>query len=183
MILNLPNLQEACTLGLAPTTSSIMMLALGDALAIACMEMRGFKKSDFKVFHPAGKLGMSLSRVRDVMHVEEEMPLVTLSSPLSDAIFEITRCRLGCVGITNEYRVLEGIFTDGDLRRNLARVDLNIPMSELMVCGPVALDPETYVNDAAKLLSSKRIPSAFVCSDGKPIGIIHIHDLLQRGFV
>lgn len=182
-VLRLPEHEEACSLGLAPTTSSIMMLAVGDALAVACLELKKFTKNDFKLFHPAGKLGLNLLKVSDLMHVGEELPLVCGDTTLSDVILEMTRCRFGCVGITNDYDHLIGIFTDGDLRRNLGSVELTKPISSLMVRNPALLDPDAYVVDAAQTFRNRRIPSAFICEAGKPIGILHIHDLLQRGFL
>jgi arabinose-5-phosphate isomerase len=179
----LPDVEEACTLGLAPTTSSIMMLALGDALAVACLEKRKFTKDDFKIFHPAGKLGLSLLKVADIMHSGDETPLVNLSHSLSDTILEMTRCRFGCVGVIDSSGHLVGIFTDGDLRRSLGSVELTQPISSLMVKNPASLDPNAFLVDAAQTFRNRRIPSAFICEAGKPIGILHIHDLLQRGFV
>lgn len=182
-VLRLPEHEEACSLGLAPTTSSIMMLAVGDALAVACLELKRFTKNDFKLLHPAGKLGLNLLKVSDLMHVGKELPLVSSETKLSDAILEITRCRFGCVGITDGYDHLIGIFTDGDLRRNLGSVELTKPISSLMVKNPALLDPDVYVIDAAQTFKNRRIPSAFICEAGRPIGILHIHDLLQRGFL
>jgi arabinose-5-phosphate isomerase len=179
----LPNVDEACTLGLAPTTSSIMMLALGDALAVACLEKRRFTKEDFKVFHPAGKLGLSLLKVADIMHVEDELPLVDSSASLSDAILEMTRCRFGCVGVIDNAGQLVGIFTDGDLRRNLSSTDLSRPMIQLMTRDPQMLDADVYAMDVVKVFREKRIPSIFVCRSMKPTGILHLHDLLQKGLL
>lgn len=179
----LPDLDEACTLGLAPTTSSIMMLALGDALAVACLEKRRFTKENFRVFHPAGKLGLSLLKVADIMHVGDELPLVDSSASLSDAILEMTRCRFGCVGFIDHTGQLVGIFTDGDLRRNISSTDLSRPMIELMTKDPQMLDADAYAMDVVRIFRDKRIPSIFVCRDIKPIGLLHLHDLLQKGFL
>ena len=123
VLLLMPNATEACPMGLAPTTSTTMMLALGDALAIACLKHRNFRATDFKEFHPGGKLGMRLKRARDIMYAGAEMPIVTSGSPLSAAILEMTRTRLGCVGIVNSDGLLTGIFTDGDLRRCISSVN------------------------------------------------------------
>ena len=181
-VMLIPQLPEACTLGLAPTTSSTMMLALGDAIAIACLERRRFSKADFKALHPGGKLGKSLLRVLEVMHRADELPLITVSDHLSDAIIEMTRCRFGCVGITDG-GILVGIFTDGDLRRNLLKVNLNRPISDFMTTNPLTLDPKAYIVEVIHLFKERRIPSAFVCENNKVIGIVHIHDLLQRGLL
>jgi len=182
-VLLLPDIDEACTLGLAPTTSSVMMLALGDALAITCMECKNFTKSDFKAFHPAGKLGLSLLKVSEIMHVGKEVPLVNVAAPISEAILEMTRCRFGCVGITDQTSKLIGIFTDGDLRRNLLTVNLENPILDVMIKNPELLNPDLYAIEVIRIFKNKRIPSAFVCREGSPIGILHLHDLLQRGFV
>lgn len=182
-IINIPEIEEACSLGLAPTTSSVMMLAIGDALAVTCLGLNNFTKNDFKVFHPAGKLGLSLLKVSEVMHIGAGVPLVRWDGTLSHAILEMTRCRFGCVGITDDCGELIGIFTDGDLRRSLGSVDLTRPISNLMVKDPAMLDPDTHVVEAAQTFRDRRIPSAFICTAKKPIGILHIHDLLQRGFL
>lgn len=179
----IPPLPEACSLGLAPTTSTTMMLALGDAMAVVCAEQRNFSRSDFKLFHPGGKLGQSLLKVSDLMHTSEAIPLVNQSATLSDAIIEMTRCRFGCVGILDESNELKGIFTDGDLRRNLRRVDLNTKIIEVMTKNPTRLNSDTFIVEIIDIFKSKRIPSAFVCEDNKVIGILHIHDLLQRGLL
>lgn len=179
----LPDVKEACTLGLAPTTSSTMMLALGDALAVACLEQRKFTKENFKVFHPAGKLGYSLLKVFDIMHGSDEVPLVESSSALSEAILEMTRCRFGCVGILDDSSALVGVFTDGDLRRNLMSTDLSRPIADLMTKNPQILDVDSYVIDVIKIFKDKRISSVFACRNNKPVGIVHLHDLLQKGFL
>lgn len=179
----IPPLPEACSLGLAPTTSTTMMLALGDALAVVCAEQRKFSRSDFKLLHPGGKLGQSLLKVSDLMHTSEAIPLANQSATLSDAIIEMTRCRFGCVGILDESNELKGIFTDGDLRRNLRRVDLNTKIIEVMTKNPTRLNSDTFIVEIIDIFKSKRIPSAFVCDDNKVIGILHIHDLLQRGLI
>ena len=181
--MRLPEVDEACTLGLAPTTSSIMMLALGDSLAISCMEVKKFTKDNFKMFHPAGKLGLSLLKVGDVMHTDDKIPLVNLFSSLSDSIIEMTRCSFGCVGVTDESNRLIGIFTDGDLRRNLLSINLAKPITEFMAEQPYSLDADSFIVDSLKIFKNKRIPSAFVCDGSKPIGIVHIHDLIQRGLL
>jgi arabinose-5-phosphate isomerase len=179
----IPSLPEACSLGLAPTTSTTMMLALGDAMAVVCAEQRKFSRSDFKLFHPGGNLGQSLLKVSDLMHTGEAIPLANQSATLSDAIIEMTRCRFGCVGIVDVSSELKGIFTDGDLRRNLRRVDLNTKIIEVMTINPTRLNSDTFIVEIIDIFKSKRIPSAFVCEDNKVIGILHIHDLLQRGLL
>jgi arabinose-5-phosphate isomerase len=182
IILKIPNVREACILGLAPTTSSVMMLAICDALAMACLEVNGFAKDDFKTLHPAGNLGSSLQRVSEIMHVGE-IPLLSRNASLSEAILEMTRCRFGCVGITDDCGLLIGIFTDGDLRRSIDVIHLTQTIYPLITRNPVLLDPDEFIIDAAQKFNDRRIPSAFVCTRGKPVGILHIHDLLAKGFL
>jgi arabinose-5-phosphate isomerase len=182
-ILQMPKLQEACPLGLAPTTSSIMMLALGDALAIACLEQKKFSKNDFKILHPAGKIGLDLLKVSDVMHRGDEVPLLETGASLSDSILEMTRCRFGCVGITDTSGNLVGIFTDGDLRRSLPHTNLSDLITNLMTRNPISLSLDTYLINAAEIFRSRRIPSLFICKEQRPVGILHLHDLLERGLV
>lgn len=182
-LLILPDIEEACPLGLAPTTSAVMTLALGDALAIACLKARDFQPAQFREFHPGGRLGQKLIRVKDVMHGRETLPLVPLDAEVRLAIVEMSRGRFGCVGICNSDGRLMGIFTDGDLRRHIAELDLAKPISELMTPQPFQIDPEALIADVSYLFTEKRIPSVFVCQNGKPVGLVHVHDLLQEGFV
>lgn len=182
-VLLLPQLEEACPLGLAPTTSTTMMLALGDALAIACMRARDFRVTQFRDFHPGGKLGKKLTRVRDVMHEGDALPLLRYNAPVRDAIVEMTRGRFGCVGICNDDGRLIGIFTDGDLRRHIAVLDLSARIDTIMTANPHKIDPDALIADVAYLFMDKRIASAFACEDGKPVGLVHVHDLLQKGFI
>ena len=183
VLLLLPKALEACPMGLAPTTSTTMMLALGDALAIACLKHRNFRATDFKEFHPGGKLGMRLKRAKDIMYSGSEMPIVVTGSPLSNAILEMTRTRLGCVGIVNLDGVLVGIFTDGDLRRCISNVKISESIDDLMYKGPFEMDSESLVEEVALLFNSNRIPSVFVTSEHKPIGVIHMHSLLGSGLI
>lgn len=182
-VLLLPSVEEACPLGLAPTTSTTMTLALGDALAIACMRARDFQASHFREFHPGGKLGQKLTRVRDVMHESEYLPLVGSDAQVRAAIVEMTRGRFGCVGVCDGEGQLIGIFTDGDLRRHIARLDLSACIREVMTPNPHQIDPDALIADVSYLFMDKRIASVFVCRDGKPVGLVHVHDLLQKGFV
>jgi arabinose-5-phosphate isomerase len=183
-LLLIPEIEEACPLGLAPTTSTTMILALGDALAGACLRARNFQASQFKVFHPGGKLGQKLSRVRDVMHGIDELPLVPQTARLTEAVVEMSRGRFGCVGVLNADRRLTGIFTDGDLRRHFqTATDLSHPIASLMHPSPEQISPEALVADVAHLFTARRIPSVFACVDDKPVGIVHVHDLLQKGFI
>lgn len=182
-ILLLPEIREACPLGLAPTTSTTMTLALGDALAIACLKARDFQTDQFSEFHPGGKLGQKLKRVRDVMHTGEQLPLIFTQASLADAVLEMTRGRFGCVGIRNEKGNLVGVFTDGDLRRHFSVANMNRSITELMNSSPQQISPDALIADVAHLFTQKRIPSVFACVDNQPVGIIHVHDLLQKGYL
>lgn len=182
-LLLLPNLPEVCPMGLAPTTSTTMTLALGDALAIACIKARDFIPENFKIYHPGGKLGQKLSKVRDVMHTIDHLPLLQPDSTVSEAVLEMSKGRFGCVGIINSLGELIGIFTDGDLRRHFKASNLEKKIQELMSSSPYQLDPDSFIADVVNLFAKRRIPSAFVCVQQKPIGLIHIHDLFQRGYL
>jgi arabinose-5-phosphate isomerase len=181
--LELPDIPEACSLKLAPTSSTIMTLALGDALAIACLQAKNFTKVDFGNLHPGGRLGQKLRPVKDLMHKGAEMPIVDIHSRVSDAILEMTRCTFGCVGVVDNVKKLIGIFTDGDLRRKLSPMIIERRIVDLMTYSPFSLSPDCLAADAAALFIEKRIPSCFVTENDVPIGIIHLHDLTRAGIV
>ena len=183
VVLLLPKLSEACPLGVAPTTSTTMTLALGDALAVACLSHRDFRLHNFREFHPGGKLGQKLARVRDIMHSGNELPIVPLGASIGDAILEMTRTRFGCVGIVDREGKLVGIFTDGDLRRNFPTMVIDHPIDKLMTMNPWKITMDALIEDVAHLFAVHRIPSVFVIVDEKPVGIIHVHDLFERGLV
>jgi arabinose-5-phosphate isomerase len=178
--ITIPAASEACPHGLAPTTSTTMTLALCDAIALATARARNFLVADFRKFHPAGQLGYRLGIATEIMHGQNEMPLVSQSSTLAAAIIEMTSKRLGCVGVTDNAGKLIGIFTDGDLRRHFTEINLQKPITELMIRSPFQIAPTTLIEDVEKIFSDNRIPSVFICVEGCPIGIIHIHDLVQR---
>jgi arabinose-5-phosphate isomerase len=182
-VLLLPSPPEACPMGLAPTTSTTMMLALGDALAIACLRGRDFQPAQFREFHPGGKLGQKLTRVRDVMHGGDMLPTVDKTARVSDAVLEMSRGRLGCVGVVDESGALVGVFTDGDLRRHFSAVNIDKPITDFMHASPQRVSPDALVADVVHLFTEKRIPSVFVCVDRKPVGIVHVHDVLEKGFI
>ena len=182
-VLLLPDIAEACPMGLAPTTSTTMALALGDALAIACLKQRDFRPANFREFHPGGKLGQKLIRVRDIMHTGDNIPVVGEDATVGAAILEMTRCRFGCVGILNSEQQLTGIFTDGDLRRSFSAAIFDMPITAMMTLNPRQIAADAMVADVANLFTSSRIPSVFVTAEGKPLGIVHVHDLLGSGFV
>lgn len=180
-ILLLPNVDEACPHGLAPTTSTTMQLALGDALAIALLESRGFTAQDFRLFHPGGKLGASLHYVRDIMHRDDAVPLAPLGSSMAEAIIGMTAKGFGSLGIVDEAGLLRGIITDGDLRRHIGGDLLSRTVDQVMTRAPRTVGPETLVGAAIDLLNSTKILAVFVVDDGKPVGIVHMHDLLRIG--
>jgi arabinose-5-phosphate isomerase len=183
IVLVVPLVEEACPLGLAPTTSTTMTLALGDALAVACLRARDFQPSQFREYHPGGKLGQKLTRVCDVMHGVDMLPLVPIDALLAAAVLEMSKGRFGCVGVLDPDGKLVGIFTDGDLRRHFSAANMERPVQDLMHPSPSQIDPDALIADVTYLFTEKRIPSVFACTDGKPVGILHVHDLLQRGFV
>ena len=177
----LPAAPEACPLGLAPTTSTTMTLALGDALAVALLERRGFTASDFKDLHPGGQLGRALLKVTDVMHKGEDMPLCRLDSSLSDVILEMTAKRLGCVGVLDGAGALVGVITDGDLRRHLAPELLVERADSIMSPRPKTIRPKALVVEALREMNEKQITTLFVIEADRPLGVVHIHDCLRAG--
>lgn len=177
----LPPAPEACPLGLAPTTSTTMMLALGDALAVALLERRGFSADDFQVLHPGGKLGRKLLRVSDLMHSGEAMPLAAPDAPVSDVVIEMSGKRLGCAGIVDPTGKLQGIITDGDLRRNMGDDLFRRRASDIMTRAPLTTRPEALAAEALGLMNARKVTSLFVVRDGRPVGVVHMHDLLREG--
>jgi arabinose-5-phosphate isomerase len=179
--LRLPKTQEACPIGLAPTASTTMQLVLGDALAIALLEARGFTALDFKIFHPGGKLGANLAYVRDVMHRGERIPRIRVGARMADAIVEMSSKGFGCVGVFDEREALVGIITDGDLRRHLAsNMIVDTPVEEVMTRAPRTIAPDALVAEALELISRK-ISALLVVENGDVVGIVHFHDLLRVG--
>jgi arabinose-5-phosphate isomerase len=182
IVLVLPNAEEACPHGQAPTTSTLMQLALGDALAIALLEDRGFRREDFHGLHPGGRLGANLHFVADIMHRGDDVPLVRLGAPMSEAIMTISGKRLGCVGIVDGTGALVGIITDGDLRRHLAGPDLLVrKVDDVMTARPKTIAPDALVGAALDVLNQAKITVLFVVEATKPVGIVHMHDLLRLG--
>jgi arabinose-5-phosphate isomerase len=181
IVLNLPKATEACPHGLAPTTSTLMQLAIGDALAVALLESRGFTAGDFHRFHPGGRLGASLAHVSDIMHRGERIPLVKSGSGMRDAIIEITGKGFGCTGIITEDGLLVGIITDGDLRRKINLDILSMPVDEVMTRSPKTIGPDMLVAKALDIANASAITALMVTENQRPVGIIHIHDLLRVG--
>jgi arabinose-5-phosphate isomerase len=181
VILNLPKAEEACPHGLAPTTSTLMQLAIGDALAVALLESRGFTAGDFHKFHPGGKLGANLTHVADIMHCNERIPLVKSGTGMRDAIMEITGKGFGCVGVVSDDGLLTGIITDGDLRRKINLDLLSMNVDEVMTRSPKTIKPDMLVAKALDIANASAITALMVTDNGRPVGIIHIHDLLRIG--
>ena len=183
LCLTLPKAEEACPHGLAPTTSTIMQLAIGDCLAIALLEYKGFSASDFKVFHPGGQLGANLKYVQDLMHEGDQLPLIDIDILMKDALLTMTEKSFGCVGIINSDQQLVGVITDGDLRRNMSDDFLTKTAQEIMKTDPITIPPQMLASSALELLNSSGITSLFVVEDNKPIGLLHVHDLLRAGIL
>jgi arabinose-5-phosphate isomerase len=180
--LTLPAAEEACPNGLAPTTSTTMQLALGDALAIALLEGRGFTARDFRALHPGGKLGAKLQHVRDVMHTGERIPRIEARARMADAIVEMSSKGFGCVAAFDD-RKLVGIVTDGDLRRHVKNgLSLETPVAEAMTRKPRTIAPDALVAEALERISHK-ISALLVVEDGEVVGIVHFHDLMRIGAV
>jgi arabinose-5-phosphate isomerase len=180
----LPKAREACPHNLAPTTSSLMLLALGDALAIALLEGRGFTPVDFSVLHPGGKLGAMLKFTRDIMHTGDTVPLKPLGTRMSDALVEMTSKGFGCVGIVDAHGAIVGIVTDGDLRRHMMRPDLLAAVvDEVMTRNPKTIRGELLASEALEILNSSKITALIVTDGARPVGIVHLHDILRAGVV
>jgi len=178
----LPAVAEACPNGLAPTSTTLLQQALGDALAIALLKDKGFSAVDFRSFHPGGKLGAQLKQVGQVMHTAVRLPLGRFSTPMDEAIVIMTRCSFGCLGVIGDDDKLAGIITDGDLRRHMGKSLLAMTAADIMTANPKTVTPTALVSEALEVLNSAKITSLFVIDDQKrPIGLIHIHDLLRVG--
>ena len=181
VVLELPNNGEACPLGLAPTSSTTATLVLGDILTVGMIERKGFSKEDFNDRHPGGKLGSILKRVSDLMHTGQEMPILDENSNMQAVLLEMTSKRLGCVGFINQAGDLTGILTDGDLRRCLSSKILEEKAIDLMTRNPKTISPNAMTAEALKIMHDKKITNLFVLEGKKPVGVIHIHDLLNNG--
>ena len=181
VVLALPQAREACPHNLAPTTSSLMQLALGDALAIALLESHGFTAIDFGLLHPGGKLGTLLKTVRDIMHTGDSVPLTRVGSRMSQAILEMTTKGFGCVGIVDARGLLVGIITDGDLRRHMRNDLLDALVDDVMTRKPKTVRPDQLLSETLDMLNAMKVTALFAVEAGKPVGIIHVHDLLRVG--
>jgi arabinose-5-phosphate isomerase len=179
--LTLPKAREACPHNLAPTTSSLMQLALGDSLAIALLEGRGFTSLDFSVLHPGGKLGAMLKHARDLMHIGDSVPLRPLGTLMSDALVEMSSKGFGCVGIVDGRGHIVGIVTDGDLRRHMRADLMTALVDHVMTRDPKTIAGDLLASEALEILNSSKITALIVTDAKKPVGIVHLHDILRAG--
>jgi arabinose-5-phosphate isomerase len=181
----LPHAPEACPMGMAPTTSTTMMLSLGDALAVALMERKGFSADQYRDFHPGGSLGRALVRVSDLMHSGAELPLAHETAPMRDVLLTMAAGMLGCVGIVDDAGALVGIVTDGDLRRHIETGVENRKAADVMTRDPKTVSPGLLAAEALALMTEKKITQLFVleASAPAPLGVLHIHDCLRAGLL
>ncbi len=178
--LTLPRAPEACAIGMAPTTSTTLTLALGDALAVALMEQRGFGSQEYGVFHPGGKLGAQMRRVSDLMHGGDQMPLLPVDAPMSDVLLEMTSKGFGIAVLVEDGRVA-GVITDGDLRRNMEGL-MERRARDIATRTPLTLGPDTLAPEALAVLNARKLGVLLVADDDRrPLGVLHIHDLLRAG--
>jgi len=179
--LTLPQAGEACPHGLAPTTSTTMQLALGDALALSLLEQREFTPSDFRAFHPGGSLGAQLARVSNIMHDFSQLPLGDEKLPVSDVLVIMTEKSFGCLGVVDQSGRLIGIVTDGDLRRHMGDGLLDRRAGDIMTRSPKCIEPDMLCARALEIINASSITSLFVVENDRPVGLVHIHDLLRVG--
>jgi arabinose-5-phosphate isomerase len=181
VLLSLPRVPEACPHGLAPTTSTLLQLVIGDALAIALLEARGFTPDHFHALHPGGRLGASLTQVRELMHSGDAMPVVPSGTKMPDAMRVLSRKRFGCVCVVSGEGHLAGIVTDGDLARNLDRNLAETSVDDIMTRRPRTVTPQMLASGALALLNEHDVSALVVVDDSRPVGIVHFHDLLRLG--
>jgi arabinose-5-phosphate isomerase len=181
VVLALPRAPEACPHGLAPTTSTLLQLVTGDALAIALLEARGFTPDHFRTFHPGGQLGASLTKIRDIMHVGDRLPLVATGTGMREAILEMSGKGFGCVAITAADGTLAGIITAGDIRRHIGSDLLAMTVDQVMTRQPKTIGPETLAATALQTINSSAITALMVVESRRPVGLVHLHDLLRIG--
>lgn len=181
LCLALPRAKEACPNGLAPTTSTTMQLALGDALAVALLERRGFTAEHFRVFHPGGKLGAMLKHVRDIMHTGDRLPIVLVGTNMADALVVQSEKSFGCVIVVDQDGDLAGIVTDGDVRRHLSGDLLQRRVEEVMTRSPITVTPDMLLGEALEIIESRKRGALIVAEGSKPLGLVHVLDLLRAG--
>jgi arabinose-5-phosphate isomerase len=177
----LPKAEEACPNGLAPTTSTTMQMALGDALAVALLEVRGFTARDFRTFHPGGKLGAQLKAVRDVMHSGERLPLISERALMGEALVEMSAKGLGCAIVISDDGTLAGIITDGDLRRHMGADLITRAVCDIMTRAPLTIEEDMLLVEALEMIESRKITALIVTHAQKPVGVVHVLDLLRAG--
>ena len=177
----LPVCEEACPMGLAPTTSTTVMLALGDAMSVALLERKGFSSDEFHALHPGGKLGRRLTKVSDIMHSGDAMPLAGPHTLMSDALIEMSAKSFGCLGIVGPKNSLQGVITDGDLRRHMDAELIGKKTSEVMTKGVATINPEMLASVALGIMNVRAITNIFVTKADRPVGILHVHDCLRAG--
>ena len=181
VVLLLPRVPEACPHGLAPTTSTLLQLVMGDALAIALLEARGFTPDHFRTFHPGGQLGANLTMVSEIMRVGEQVPLALLGTKMPEAVMTLSQKKVGCVLIVDTKGELAGIITDGDVARNLHRNLADVIVEDIMTRTPKTIDPKTLAGTAIALLNEYNIGALVVTENRVPMGVVHFHDLLRIG--
>jgi arabinose-5-phosphate isomerase len=182
IVLLLPQAPEACPIGLAPTTSTLLQLALGDAIAVALLEDKGFNAKQFRTFHPGGRLGAALTHLDAIMHKDARLPLVAPGTRMAEALLVMTEKSFGCLGVIDAAGRLAGIITDGDLRRHMSKNLIDLAAGEVMTRSPKTMAPDALASEALEVLNSAKITSLFIVdADGRPVGLIHIHDLLRLG--
>ena len=181
VVITLPRVAEACPHGLAPTTSTLLQLVVGDALAIALLEARGFTPEHFRTFHPGGQLGANLTRVSEIMRVGEQIPLARLGTKMPEAVMTLAQKKVGCVCVVDGEGRLAGIVTDGDLARNLHRNLAETIVDEVMTRAPKTIEPQMFAGAAIALLNKHNISALVVVEGDRPVGVVHFHDLLRIG--
>ncbi len=170
---------EACPLNLAPTTSTTMSMIIGDCLAISLLELKGFKSNNFKNLHPGGNIGKDLKHVSEIMHSKSSLPLARLEEKMSKALLTMTKKSFGCIGVIDKKNNMVGIITDGDLRRKLNSKFFYKKAEDIMTKNPTVADKNMLVGEALNLMNRRKITSLFICENNKPVGIVHVHDLLR----
>jgi arabinose-5-phosphate isomerase len=181
VLLLLPRASEACPHGLAPTTSALLQLVIGDALAVALLEARGFTPDHFRTFHPGGQLGANLTRISEIMRVGDQIPLVLTGTKMPEAVMTLSQKKVGCVCVVDGEGRLAGIFTDGDLARNLHRNLADTTVDEVMTRTPKTVEPQMFAGAAIALLNKHNISALVVAEGDRPVGVVHFHDLLRIG--
>jgi arabinose-5-phosphate isomerase len=179
--MRVPSVAEACPNNLAPTSSTMIQLAIGDALSISLLKARGFTPADFRTFHPGGKLGAQLTPVRDIMHMGKKLPLSPRGTIMQEAILTMTEKGFGCLGVVDQAGVLSGIITDGDLRRHMGQSLMDQTVEAVMTKAPKTITPETLADEALERMNSSAVTALFVVDNDIPVGIVHLHDLLRVG--